>query len=74
MNYDTFIGLRCGDQSYHTLTHGIYRGTNKEGDDVYELYDFWVTVRENVKGFYYEARTCKPAGFIPSEALGTQEL
>lgn len=73
MNYNHFIRLRIDEQAYHTLTHGIYIGTNEEGDDIYQLYDFWVSIEENTKGFYYEAQTTKPA-FIPSEILGAQEL
>ena len=74
MNYQSFIGLRTEEQAYHTFTFGTYRGTNREGDDVYELYDFWITVQENTKGFCFTARTAKPEGFIASEVLNSQEL
>lgn len=73
MNYHTFIGLRNEEKAYHTLTNGIYRGTNEEGDDIYQLYEFWVSVQENTKGFYYEASSTQPR-FSPSEVLGAQEL
>jgi len=73
MNYHAFIRLRNDEQAYHTLSNGVYMGTNENGDDIYQVYDFWVTVQENTKGFYYDARTSKP-DFIPSEVLGAQEL
>jgi hypothetical protein len=74
MNYQSFIRLRTEERAYHTFNFGTYRGSNKEGDDVYELYDFWVTVGENTKGFYFEAWITKPEGFIASDALGIQDL
>ena len=74
MNYQAFIRLRTDEQAYHTFTFGTYRGTTQNGDDVYQLYDFWVTVQENTKGFYYEAATTTPEGFIASEVLGAQEV
>jgi hypothetical protein len=74
MNYQSFIRLRTDEQAYHTFTFGTYRGTDHQGNDIYELYDFWVRVQENTKGFYYEARSVKPEGFIAIEQLGTREL
>lgn len=74
MNYNQFIGLRTHEQAYHTLSFGTYVGTNAEGDDIYQLYDFWVTVQENTKGFYYEAVKNRPVGMINKEVLGAQEL
>ncbi len=73
MNYISFIRLRSEDQAYHTLTHGIYLGTNNDGDDIYQLYDFWVSVQENSKGFYYEANREQPS-FISSQMMRAQEL
>jgi hypothetical protein len=73
MNYQSFIRLRTDERAYHTFTFGTYRGTSRQGDDVYELYDFWVTVQENTKGFYYEAKTMKPEGFIAMEEINTRE-
>lgn len=73
MNYQSFIRLRTDEQAYHTFTFGTYRGTNQQGDDVYELYDFWVTVQENTKGFYYEAKTMKPEGFIAMDQAVARE-
>ena len=73
MNYNSFIRLRGEDQAYHTLTHGVYLGTSKDGDDIYQLYDFWVSVQENTKGFYYEASIEKPS-FVSSQMMGAQEL
>jgi hypothetical protein len=73
MNYYTFVRLRNDEQAYHTLTNGIYLGTNEDGDDIYQLYDFWVSVQENTKGFYYEAKTTQP-NYMASEIIGAQEL
>jgi hypothetical protein len=73
MTYHNFIRLRNEGQAYHTLTNGVYVGTNEEGDDIYKLYDFWVCVQENTKGFCYEARTTPPS-YLPSEVVGAQEL
>ena len=73
MNYHTFLGLRNEEKAYHTLTNGNYRGTNQEGDDIYQLYDFWVSVQENTKGFYYEACSTQPK-FTASDFLRAQEL
>lgn len=73
MNYRDFISLRNEDQAYHTLTNGVYLGTNEDGDDIYQLYNFWVSVQENTKCFNYEASSTCP-DMIASEILGTQEL
>lgn len=73
MNYYSFIRLRNEEQAYHTLTSGVYLGTNEDGDDVYQLYDFWVSVQENTKGFCYDARSKKPS-YIASAIMGAQEL
>lgn len=73
MNYHSFIRLRNDEQAYHTLSNGTYLGTNEFGDDIYQVYDFWVTMQENTKGFYYEAQTNEPV-YMPSAVLGAQEL
>lgn len=73
MNYHSFIRLRNDEQTYHTLSNGTYMGTNELGDDIYQVYDFWVTVQENTKGFYCEAQSTQPT-FMPSAMLGAQEL
>jgi len=73
MDYRTFIRLRSDEQACQTLTNGMYMGTNQSGDDIYKLSDFWVTVQENTKGFYYEAKTSQPE-YMPSDMLGAQEL
>jgi hypothetical protein len=72
MNYQTFIRLRKEEQAFHTLTFGTYLGTNDQGDDVYSLHDFWVTVEENMKGFYYDAKTTQPQALIPLEKVSAQ--
>lgn len=74
MNYQSFIRLRSEEQAYHTFTFGTYMGTNSEGDDIYQLYDFWVSVEENTKGFYYEAKTTKPEGLIPAVLSGEHNI
>ena len=73
MDYKAFIRLRNSEQAYHTLSHGTYRGTNEAGDDIYQLYDFWVSVHENTKGFYYDAQRHKP-DYVYSGFFGAQEL
>lgn len=74
MNYNSFIRLRSHEQAFHTFTYGIYLGTNEEGDDIYSLYDFWVTVQENMKGFYYDAKTTQPPSLISAQLLTSQKI
>jgi hypothetical protein len=74
MNYNSFISLRSEEQAFHTFTYGTYLGINEEGGDIYSLYDFWVTVHENTKGFYYDAKTTQPQSFQPANILASREV
>lgn len=71
MDYNCFIRLRNDEQAFHTLTNGTYLGTNEEGDDIYQLNNFWVGVRENSKGFYYEPITTKP-NYLESQVMNVR--
>jgi hypothetical protein len=74
MNYQNYIGLRAEEQADHTFTYGKYAGTDENGDPIFQLYDFWVTVRENMKGFYFEARESAPDVIVAGPIQKTQEL
>jgi hypothetical protein len=74
MNYNSFIRLHSDEQAFHTFTYGTYLGINEEGEDVYSLYDFWVTVQENTKGIYYDARTTQPQSFEPAKTLASEQV
>jgi hypothetical protein len=73
MDYQSFIALPVQERASHTFTNGTYAGTDEQGDDVYRVYDFWVTVRENSKGMYYESRHLPPEGYMAPEMARLQK-
>lgn len=60
MDYHTFSKASDKVKAYETSTDGVYLGEDKEGNDIYKLNEFYVKVKEDTKGYFYEPTKTKP--------------